>query len=581
MMQNFSTLTQLLDFADLSYQNPNAFNFLQNKNWVNISTKEFSNNVRALALGLKEIGVEKNDGFGIASYQSPIWMMVDFSAIASGAVTVPIFPNIAPQNLIFQIKDASVQFIFCDSLESLQILQNSGCNFKKIIIHNFKYSGENIISFDDLLDLGKRIYQQNPNSYLELTEKITENDLATIIYTSGSTGTPKGVEITHKNLVSQIKDTKEFFPLDSKTDIALSFLPLAHIFERMVALFYISEGISIYFADDVKNVGNLMREIRPTLMTAVPRVLEKVYSKMKSNVDEANFFKKFIGNYAFKAAKNGVGKKIFDILVYKKLRTAMGGRLKMIICGGAALNLELEKFYQNIGINLYVGYGLTETSPVIATNCPKAHKTGTVGKKFPSVEVKLSSDGELLAKGPNIMRGYHNNPQKTAEVIDKDGWLATGDMAQIDADGFIKIIGRKKELFKTANGKYVSPVPIEQALLAGWQLLSAALIIAENRKFVSCLLFVEFEILEKYKKKIGLENLSDDDFLNSDFIKNRCQKLITDVNKKLNHWEQIQKFSLITKPISINTGDLTPSMKLRRNFVEEKFKNTIEEFYQE
>lgn len=585
-MHNFFTLTGLVDFTNKHYHNPTAFNFKQDKKWVNISTQQFAQNVRALALALQKIGVKRNDGFGIASYQNPIWLMMDFASIASGAVSVPIFSNIAPQNLLFQIQDADVHFVFCDSLENLQILQNSGRKFKKIITHNFEFSGENIISFDELLNIGQEIDQKNPNLYQELTKEIKPEDLATIIYTSGSTGVPKGVEITHHNLVSQIRGATQFFHLHHQSDVALSFLPLAHIFERMVVCFYISTGISIYFADDIKNIGILMREVRPTLMTAVPRMLEKVFAKMKNKVDEASFIKRMIGNLAFTYAKNKivsrkslVVSRIFNFLVYKKLRQAMGGRLRMIICGGAALSLDLEKFYQNIGIDLYVGYGTTESSPVISANCHQHHKTGTVGMPFPRVEVKINPDKELLARGENIMRGYHNNPEKTQQTIDKNGWLATGDLAEIDDEGFIKIIGRKKEMFKTANGKYVSPVPIEQALLGSWQLLSAALIIAENRKFVSCLLFLDFEILEKYKKKVGLENLNDKDFLNSAFIKTRAEKLIKNVNQDLNHWEQIQKFSIITQPISITTGELTPSMKLRRSFVEEKFKDMIEELY--
>jgi long-chain acyl-CoA synthetase len=598
-MQNFFTLVELIEFISKRYQNPKAFNFQDNidQEWQHISTEEFADNIRVIALALEKIGVKKNDGFGIASYQNPIWLMMDFASIACGAISVPIFPNIAPQNLLFQAKDSDIKFIFCDNLENLQTILNSGIKFKKIIIRGFEFVADNIISFEELLAIGKEIYQEAPEKYKALSKKIKPDDLATIIYTSGSTGVPKGVEITHSNLVSQIRGAKKFFHLNYKEDIALSFLPLAHIFERMVVCFYISEGVSIYFSDDVRNVGTLMTKVQPTIMTVVPRVLEKVFIKMKNGVDEAPFLKRIIGRLAFSYAKKQnpdiykhkfykYGKKrpltykILDHLVYKKLRSAMGGKLKMIICGGAALNIDLEKFYQNIGINLYVGYGATESSPVISANCRRHHKTGSVGKPFPGVKVKISQDKELLAKGENIMRGYHNSPEKTAQAI-KDGWLLTGDLAQIDQDGFIKIIGRKKEMFKTTNGKYVSPVPIEQKLNSSWQLICESLIIAEGRKFVSCLLFVDFDNIERYKKKIGLQKLKNEDFLNSDFVKQRTEKLIHKVNQDLNHWEKIQKFHLVKKPISIKTGELTPSMKLRRNFVEEKFKDIIEGFYEE
>ncbi len=590
-MKNFSTLTQLIEFIEESYHNPKAFNFYQNEQWVNFSTTDFVNNIHYLTLGLNSLGLKLGDGFGIVAAPSPMWLMIDFAAIANRAISVPIFPNISKTNLLFEIDDADVKFVFCDCLENLEILQNSGANFKKIIIYGFKCEDENIIHFDDLLKNGQAICQQNPQLLTELSREIKEDDLATIIYTSGSTGVPKGVEITHKNLVSQIKTCGQCFKLDSQADVALSFLPLAHIFERMVMSLYISEGISIYFADDVKNVGKLLREIKPTLITVVPRMLEKVFARMKSGVDEAWFLKRLIGKIAFYLAERNTSPnllnkgivsvflyKLFNQLVYKKLRNALGGNLNMMICGGAPLALNLEKFFWGIGINLFVGYGTTESSPVIAANYPNYQKIGTVGKALPNVQVKIDSKGELFAKGDNIMRGYHKNPAKTNKII-ISGWLRTGDLAKIDEDGFITLIGRKKELFKTANGKYVSPVPIEQNLLNNWQLLSASCIIAEGRKFVSCLLFPDFEILPHYKKKVNLGNLSDEEFLNSTFVKNLIDKLIANVNSDLNHWEQIQKYHLVAQPISIQTGELTPSMKLKRSFVEEKYKEIIDGFY--
>ncbi|MFT6259359.1 MAG: long-chain acyl-CoA synthetase [Rickettsiales bacterium] len=591
-MKNFSNLSQLVDFIDKKYQNPKAFSFLDNEKQIDISTEQFAQNVRCLTLALNNIGLSKKDGFAIIAKPNPIWLQIDFAAISSGAISVPIFPDISSQNLLYEIENSGCKFAFCDSEENLQLLQKSNFEFKKIIIRGFSFEGENIIHFDDLLNNGTKLFTNNPDKFTKLTGQIDEDDLATIIYTSGSTGVPKGVEITHKNLITQINSTAQCFPLKHDKDVALSFLPLAHIFERMVVSFYISQGISIYFADDVKNVGALLKTIKPTLMTVVPRVLEKVLAKMKSGVNEASFIKKLIGKTAFyfapKFAKNGFPKsevkpsllyKILNLLVYKKLRAALGGKMHMIICGGSAISPDVEKFFCGIGVNLYVGYGLTESSPVLAVNFKNNQKLGTVGKTFPDVETKLGEGGELLARGTNIMRGYHKEEAKTKDVIDKNGWLKTGDLAKIDDDGFITIVGRKKEMFKTAYAKYVSPVPIEQKLMARWSLFSGACIVAEGRKFVSCLLFVEFDLINQHKERFGFKDLSNEEFLRSDFVGKKIGKLIQRVNKNLNDWEQIKKFHLSDQPISIETGELTPSMKLRRNFLEEKFKDVIDGFY--
>jgi len=590
---NFSNLAQIPSYVGSFDRNDNFLNFLQNGKWIKFSNIEFADNVRNLALGLKEIGLEKENSFVVLSSPNPLWLMMDFAAISSGAISVPIFSNISTENLIFEINNAEVKFIFCDNLEVFKEIKNLGKNFKKIIIYGFDIDDKEVIKFDELLAIGKECNQKNPDLYQKLIANLQENDLATVVYTSGSTGVPKGVEITHKNLLSQIEAASQLFPLDKKTDIALSFLPLAHIFERMIAIYYVAAGISIYFADDVKNVGNLLKEVKPTILTVVPRMLEKVYGKIKSGVDESGLIKKIIGKAAIKLALNldpkggidpkrcSISKKIFDLLVYKKLRGALGGRVRMMICGGAPLQIELDRFFKNIGVNLFVGYGTTETSPVIAVNYENFSKVGTIGPAFPGVTVKIAGDGELLAKGPNIMQGYHKDEIKTKGVFNDEGWFKTGDLAVIDDEGFIKIIGRKKELFKTSGGKYVSPVPIEQKLVSLCEFLLGSCVIAEGRKFACCILLPDFEILEKYKRKVGMADISDDDFLQSDFVNKKIQNVILQVNSCLNHWEQIQKYYLAKDQISIETGELTPSMKLKRSIIEKKYLKEIEEFYKE
>ncbi len=581
-MKNFSTLSELIGSQDANFKNPQAFNFKEKGQMRSFSNQEFRENIFHFACGLRELGLQKNDSFAIFSYQNPIWLIADFGAILAGATTVPIFHNISKENLLFEISDASVKYIFCDSLEFFETIKNQNLDLKII---TYGFTKENSISFEDLILQGKKAAEEKKYDFESLQKIATPQDIATIIYTSGSTGRPKGVELTHLNLVSQVKATAEFFVLSQK-DVALSFLPLAHIFERMVTMFYISRGVSIYFADDVKNVANSLKEICPTLITSVPRMLEKVFICIRNGVDSASGLKKCLGQKALKRALTkdpeaplNFFDKIYDLIIFKKFRAALGGNVKMMICGGAALSSDLERFYKNIGINLFCGYGMTETSPVIAVNYDKAHKIGTVGKAFPNVELKIAADGELIVSGPNVMRGYRNQPEKTAKMIE-NGWLKTGDLASIDEEGFVKIIGRKKELFKNTNGKYVSPVPIEQKIMQSLGFLLGAIVIAEGKKFTSAILFPDFEMLKRTKEKFAFAG-SDEEFLKSEALQKFVQNNVTKMNETLDHWEQVQKFHIALEQISIESGEITPSMKLKRNVLEAKFKEVIDGFYKE
>jgi long-chain acyl-CoA synthetase len=588
-MESFSTLGELILFQASKFNNPKALNwipdFKKNNSFHSFSSQEFLTKIFHFACGLRELGLKKQQTLVNFSYQNPIWLIVDLGTILAGGVTVPIFHNISRQNLLYEICDAKTQYaktqyVFTDNAEFFEIVKD--VNFDLTII-TCGFVKENSVSFEDLIALGQKAAAAKKYDFDSLLKALNPQDLATIIYTSGTTGKPKGVKLSHQNLISQIKDAAQFFPL-FKEDKALSFLPLAHIFERMVVMFYISRGISVYFADDVKNVGTLLKELKPTILTSVPRVLEKVFLHIRQEVNGGSFLKKFFGQKALKraltknidTAKNFCDKN-FDLLVYQKFRAALGGNIRMIICGGAALSQDLERFYNNIGINLFCGYGTTESSPVLSANCEKAYKFATVGKAFPSVELKVAADGELLARGLNIMLGYHNQPQETAAIIE-NGWLKTGDLAQIDEAGFVTITGRKKELFKTANGKYVSPVPIEQKLVQNLEFLLGAVIIAEGKKFTSALLFCDFEVLKKTKEKFGFSE-DDEKFLKSENLQRFVQKNIEEINKNLDNWEQIKKFYLALENISIESGEITPSMKLKRKVLEEKYKNVIDEFY--
>ena len=578
-MQNFNNLGELIKFQSHNFHNKNFLNFKKNQEWQSFSNQDFYKKIVAFARELEKLGLKKGQSFANYSYQNPIWLMVDLGAILAGAITVPIFNNISEDNLFYELKDSDAKFFFTDNEKICTKIKEK---FPEIIIIGYGFKSMHSIDFNDLVeDTGNAIDDEN---YIEnCIFKIKNDDIATIVYTSGSTDRPKGVEISHEALISQINDSETFFHLDNNA-IVLSYLPLAHIFERMVMMYYISKGLSIYFVDDVKNLGIFLKEIKPNLMTSVPRALEKVFAKINNGIEEANFFKKIIGKKALKRAlqkdplvsKNFIDK-IYDKIIYQKFRQALGGKMEMIICGGSALSQELERFYWNIGVKIYCGYGLTECSPVLATNAPNQQKFTSVGKAFPSVKLKISEDGELLARGINIMKKYHNNPQKTAETF-KDEWFKTGDLAQIDKEGFVKIIGRKKEVFKTSNGKFVHPVLLEQKLVQELSFLAGALVVAEGKNFVSALLFIDFELLKNIKNKLKFDG-ENKQFLTSLILQNFVSQKITIINKKFDNWEQIKKFKIITEPISIESGEITPSMKLKRNILEKKFALEIEDLY--
>lgn len=591
-MRNFSNLAELFLFQEKNFDKKEALIFEEKGQVRKFSTAEFAQNVKYFAAALKQGGFKEGKSLAIFSYQNPIWLSVDFATVLVGGISVPIFYDISSENLVFQLKNSKAEILFIDNEEKLKLLRNQKLFLKKIITYNFKVKNKKgfdaeFISFDEFLKIGGQA--EKKYDFVALAKKIKPQDLAMIIYTSGSTGNTKGVEITHHNLVSQIKSAVKRFPFDKNKDLALSFLPLAHIFENMVVKSYIAQGTSVYFLEDVKTVGATIQKVKPTMMTAVPRLLEKVYAKISENIDNGSSFKRLIGRAAFKVASeyNPDEKKIFsilkikffDLLVYKKIRKNLGGNLHTIVCGGAPLAANIEKFLNNIGIKLFVGYGLTETSPVIAANCDAAHKIGTVGKLFDDMEVKIAADNELLVKGVNVMKGYHKDVKRTKEVFTADGWFMTGDLAKIDKDGFLTICGRKKELFKTATGKYVRPVEIEMRLIQKLNFLLGAMIIAEGKKFVSALLFAEFENLAKIKEKLNSKNLADAKFLQSKKLRDYVQKVIDEINESLNHSEQIRIFKIIPERISVENGGITPSMKLRRNFLEQKYQDVIKSFY--
>ncbi len=572
---NFKTYSELFTHI-CSLENKYFLNYLSNGKYQNISTTDFKNKVICLSLALKDLGIQKGDTVGIFANSSPFWLIFDFAIHEVGAISVPIFANISSINLNFEIKDANIKYMFIDSQERLKDIENENKDLT-FITHNFCIKEPNFYNFDEILVIGKQICDSTGFT----PHKAQDDEIFSIIYTSGNTGTPKGVMLTHKNIVSQLHDINSLINLQQE-EIALSLLPLAHIFERTVMSYYLSRGISIYFVDDIQNVANLLKIVKPTIMTAVPRLLEKIFNKIKNQISQKPLISRLIAGFAFKYAlkedidKNSIVYKILDKIVYSKLREIFGSRITKLISGGAPLSKDIALFFVNIGVPIYQGYGLTEFSPVISTNYPNSNKVGSCGKIIPSAEVKITENKELLVRGSSVMKGYLNQEELTSKTIDKDGWLHTGDIAYIDSDGYLFISSRVKEIFKTSTGEYVNAISIEQQLSKN-KYIEFAVVISQNKKYTTALLFVDKEKYEIEKKNNN--NLNIEEFYNRTDIINDISRHIENINKDLNQWEKIVDFKIITNDISIEGGELTPSMKICRNKIEEKYAQLIDSMY--
>ncbi|MBT4921691.1 MAG: long-chain fatty acid--CoA ligase [Rickettsiales bacterium] len=561
------TLLDLFKYIATTHKSESSFNYIHHDEWRALSTKDFVKKTLAVAKYLRSIGVTHKSKVAIFAKSSPFWLIYDFAIQLNGAISVPMFTNISNENLKFQIENSGVKFAFVDGGDNWQEIKKFANDFDKIITHSLKVKGAKFVCLNKIID-------DPANSKLTISsfkKVIHPDDIATIIYTSGSTGNPKGVCLTHQNLISQVKAANKLFSLNHD-DTALSFLPLAHIFERMVMLLYMMRDVKIYFADDINNVQNLLQEIKPTVVTTVPRLLEKIYLKIRDKILSASFAKKYLALIALKYAlaaptdwsKNTPIWKFFNKILYAKIIGLLGGNIRIMISGGAPLSIDTNRFFFNIGLPLYQGYGLTETSPVISVNYPKATKFASSGKTLPLVNVKIEPDGEILVKGPNIMQGYYKDKQETQQVME-DGWLKTGDLGYVDKDGYLFINGRKKELMKTSNGKYVSPINIE-AKLKNIPYVEMSMAVADGLKFVSAIIFPDLLSLKAKKIKLKKYHLM-------------VAKEIEIINKDLNHWEKVQKFIIAKELPSVENNQLTPSMKIRRHIILEFYKKPIIHLY--
>jgi long-chain acyl-CoA synthetase len=584
-MKPLFTLAEAYRYVENNHDKETALAF-QSKDltsWIGKSTKEVLLEIRYLTLGLYKLGIRKGEIVGILANSSPRWTIADFAIILCGGVTVPLFANISDENFTFEVRQTQMKTIFVHGKEQWEMFEKHKSEFEKAISLNDEYTHHITFSFTEILQQGQALDEKKPELFDQLLDQVKSEDLASIVYTSGSTGTPKGVMLTHKNMTSLIHIDP--FKWDKANDLYLSVLPLAHIFGRTLNLAFFCWGIPIYYIRDIQTVGQVCKELHPTILIVVPRLLEKIYAKMLAKAQAAGFVKSAIANWAFELANDENDSSFYkqllhpvaDALVYSSLREALGGKVRVVVSGGAALNPHLYHFFLNIGVPLYEGWGMTEAA-VIGVNLPGNTKIGTVGPCVDTVQVKLSENGEILVKGDVVTKGYYKNEEATKEAIDKEGWFHTGDKGEIDEDGFVTIIGRLKELYKLSTGKFIAPVQIEQELCRA-PLIDMAMVIADKRTYPVAVLFPDFEILHALKQVHGNKEMSDQEFLDSPFIREEMESMLKKMNERLASWEQIHHWAFIPNHPTIEGGELTPTMKIRREVIMEKYKEIIEKLY--
>jgi long-chain acyl-CoA synthetase len=576
----------LLPYNLQKFPKPDMLAYKQAGAWSKYASQQVAETIDHISYGLLAMGVKKDDKIGIMSANRPEWNFCDFGMMQIGAVSVPMYPTLSDADIEHILKDAGVKIVFVSDKEIHDKLEGV---IKKTQLLLDVYSFDNISgvkNWHEIAEVGKN--NQHPNLD-DHRSAVQPDDLLTLIYTSGTTGTPKGVMLTHANLVSNVLESSKLYP--STIHRALSFLPMCHIFERMVIYMYVYLGISIYYAQSMDTIVADMQDVKPHCFTTVPRLLEKVYDKIVAKGAELTGAKKKIFDWALKLGlhyeMNGTNGwlyeqklKIAGKLVFSKWRETLGGEVTDIVSGGAALQPRLARVFWAAGIRILEGYGLTETSPVIAVNSPKPGEArfGTVGPVIRGVNVKIATDGEIMVKGPNVMKGYYKRPDATAEAIDADGYFHTGDIGVLIDNKYLCITDRKKEIFKTAGGKYIAPQTLENKFKES-PFIEQIIVIGENQRFPAALIIPAFDAIKDWCAKKGLEYTNKEEMVKNRRVIDKIQHELDKYNDGFGHWEQVKKFELIADEWSIASGEMTPKLSLKRKVILKKYEKLVEEIY--
>lgn len=581
--------TRVFDFLPYQQKNYSKYDCLAHKNmglWVHLSTQEVIATVRALAKGLIGLGICPKDKVAIVSGNRPEWVLVDFAIQQIGAVSVPMYPTIAVDDYRYIFGHAEVKIAFVENAELVMKVAEATKDAPLAGIYSFDHM-DGVDHWENVPTHGLTVTDQRLDA---LMAGVHEDDLMTIIYTSGTTGQPKGVMLSHKNLVANSLGVAPRVLVAKGESRAISFLPLCHIYERTALYVYIYLGISVYFAESMEKIADNLKEVKPNTFNTVPRLLEKVYDRIVTKGYELTGLRRKLFFWALRfshgyepnhahGAWYRFQHKWADKLVFNKWRDALGGQIVSIASGAAALQPRLARVFWAAGIRIGEGYGLTETSPVISASIitPEEIRIGSVGKLIEGVEVKIAGDGEILVKGPNVMLGYYRQPDLTAEVI-RDGWFHTGDIGELSEDGYLKITDRKKEMFKTSGGKYIAPQLLENKFKES-PYIEYVIVIGEGRKFPSALIVPNFEVLHDYCKTHGIPVQDHASMTQHPKVKALYDQEIRLFNEQFGQWEKVKKYQVLDKSWGVDSGELTPTLKLKRRIIHKKYETTIEDFY--
>ncbi|MCF7803578.1 MAG: long-chain fatty acid--CoA ligase [Candidatus Marinimicrobia bacterium] len=595
----FSTIPEMFWTNVERFAGNNCLGYKKDGVWKTLTFQEVGQEVERVSRGLHALGISGEDKVSILSENSPRWAIADYGILSLSAINVPVYPTLIPKQIQYILNNGDVKVLFAENeVQTKKVLEifNQVEQLTHIIVMDNSdiFEEDYVITWDELISRGNSINAAEDFNLKAYWQELQPDDLLTLIYTSGTTGAPKGVMLTHRSLTSNIEASLQRVRVGTD-DRFLSFLPLSHSFERMAGHFLpTTAGSTIYYAESIETVADNMGEVHPTVMTSVPRLYEKMYMKVNEAAQQGSAIKRKIFAWAIKVGQEykekqkagpvGGGLKfrynLAHNLVFSKLHERVGGELRFFVSGGAPLSPEIGRFFESAGILILEGYGLTETSPVISVNEPESYKIGTVGQPLENVEVQIAVDGEILTRGPHVMRGYYKNEEATTEAIDEEGWFHTGDVGELDHDNFLKITDRKKNLIVTSGGKNVAPQPLEGSI-ANSQYVEQVILIGDKRKFVSAVIVPTFEALEAWADKENIQYTSREDLVEQEQVYEFFEEEVERQQADFARYEKVKKFLLLPSEFTIEDGTLTPKLSIKRHVVEERFKEEIDALYEE